>query len=231
MAPKIIVSYDGTHNEADAIALGRLFADAGGEVAIAYVRHAHEVEPKRESVVQQEAEEILQRGAELLGNPSARRHVVLDRSTPQGLANLAERESADVIVFCSDSHTAKGHIAVGNSAQHLLDGGETAIAIAPVGFAAARPRIERIGVADGDADEGAEETASALAAALGASVVALPRDHVDLIVIGSRAEAPRGQIRLSAASEYLFELARSPVLAVPRAAPIRFRSPATLQVR
>ena len=50
-------------------------------------------------------------------------HVVTDRSTPEGLAALAEREGAEVIVFCSDSHTAKGHVAIGNSAQRLLEGG------------------------------------------------------------------------------------------------------------
>ena len=82
-----------------------------------------------------EAQELLERGAELLGDPNAARHVVTDRSTPEGLAALAEREGADVIVFCSDSHTAKGHVSIGNSAQRLLEGGRTAIAIAPVDLA------------------------------------------------------------------------------------------------
>ena len=40
-----------------------------------------------------------------------------------------------MIVFCSDSHTAKGHVAIGNSAERLLEGGRTAIAVAPVDLA------------------------------------------------------------------------------------------------
>ena len=133
--PKIIVSYDGTNNEDDAIALGRVLAGAGAEIALAYVRHTQEPEPEREMLAQREAEELLQRGAELLGERDVARHVVADRSTPEGLRALAEREGADAVVFCSDSHTAPRHIAVGNSAQRLLDGGRVAVAIAPAGLA------------------------------------------------------------------------------------------------
>src|SRR5271169_1984998 len=131
MPTKIIVSYDGTANEDDAVALGRLFASAGAEVSLAYVRHASEPDSAREDIAQHEAQALLERGAELLGNPAAAKHVVTDRSTPEGLAALAERGGAQVIVFCSDSHTAKGHIAVGNSAERLLEGGTIAIAVAP----------------------------------------------------------------------------------------------------
>ena len=40
MAPKIIVSYDDTDNDRDALALGRLLAFSGAELSLAYVRHA-----------------------------------------------------------------------------------------------------------------------------------------------------------------------------------------------
>ena len=134
MPTKIIVSYDGTANENDAIALGGLLARAGADLALAYVRHTHEPDHDRETLVQSQAEELLGRGATLLGNPGVERHVVTDRSTPEGLRALAEREGADMVVFCSDSHTAKGHVSVGNSAERLLEGGPTAVAIAPVGL-------------------------------------------------------------------------------------------------
>ena len=110
MATKIIVSYDGTANEDDAIALGGLFARAGAEVALAYVRHNQEPDREREALAEAEAHELLARGAELLGDPGVATYVVTDRSTPEGLAALAATEGADVIVFCSDSHTAKGHV-------------------------------------------------------------------------------------------------------------------------
>src|ERR1700757_4093579 len=131
MSAKVIVSYDGTANEDDAIALGRIFASAGAEVSLAYVRHTHEPDAARESLAPSQAGPLLDSGAELFGDPGVGRHVVTDRSTPEGLRALAVREGADVIVFCSDSHTADGHIAIGNSAERLLEGGPTAIAIAP----------------------------------------------------------------------------------------------------
>src|SRR5271170_117771 len=164
MSTKIIVSYDGTANEDDAIALGRVFARAGAEVSLAYVRHSKEPDYSGETLAQTQAEALLERAASLLGNPDAQRHVVTDRSTPEGLRALAAAEGADAIVFCSDSHTAKGHVAVGNSAERLLEGGRTAIAIAPVDLA---ERVEASGVqrivAVGDGDGGARQTAEALA--------------------------------------------------------------------
>jgi len=165
MSTKIIVSYDGTANEDDAIALGRVFGRAGAEVSLAYVRHAHETDANRESAVEAQAHGLLEGGVELLGNANAHLHVVTDRSTPEGLRALAAREGADVIVFCSDSHTAKGHVSDGNSAERLLEGGRTAVAIAPVDLGEGSPSIQRI-VAVGDGEGGARQTADALAAAL-----------------------------------------------------------------
>jgi nucleotide-binding universal stress UspA family protein len=209
MSAKIIVSYDGTANEDDAVALGRIFAQAGGEVSLAYVRHT------ADSVG--DTQGILNRGLELLGDAGAATHVVTDRSTPDGLAALAEREQADVIVFCSDSHTAKGHVSIGNSAQRLLDGGRTAVAIAPVDLAERRPQVRRV-VAVGDADGGARETAASLAGALGAEVVPVAGEDTDVLVLDSRADAPEGRVSLSASAEHLVEIATSIVLALPRGA-------------
>jgi hypothetical protein len=209
MPAKIIVSYDGTANEDDAVALGSIFARAGAEVALAYVRHTED------SVG--DTQGILSRGLALLGDADAATHVVTDRSTPEGLAALAERERADVIVFCSDSHTAKGHVSIGNSAQRLLEGGRTAVAIAPVDLAEKGARISRV-VAVGDGDGGARDTADALAAALGAEVVPVAGEDTDLLVLDSRADAQEGRVSLSASAEHLVEIASSAVLVLPRGA-------------
>jgi nucleotide-binding universal stress UspA family protein len=223
MSSKIIVSYDGTANEQDAIALGRLLGRAGGEVSLAYVRHNPETDSVREEIARVEAESVLEHGVELLGIPTAERHVIIDRSTPQGLAALAEREGADVIVFCSDSHTAKGHVAVGNSAERLLEGGRTAVAIASVDLAAQleRKSVEKI-VAVGDADGGARESAEALAAALGATVAPVANSDVDLIVIDSRPDAQPGRVSLSSSAQHLIETATAPVIVVPRGVKLSF---------
>jgi nucleotide-binding universal stress UspA family protein len=217
MSANIIVSYDGTNNEDDAVALGRLLAAAGATVSLAYVRHAPEEETSREILAQHEAETLLERGTELLGDPQAPRHVVTDRSTPEGLSKLAAQTEADTIVFCSDSHTARGHIGIGNSAQRLLEGATTAVAIAPAGFAqAGQSAVARIGVAG---DGSAQATAESLAAALGAEIAA---HDSNLLVVGSRPEADYGRVSLSAASENLVEVATCPVLVVPRGVALSF---------
>jgi nucleotide-binding universal stress UspA family protein len=223
MSTKIIVSYDGTANEDDAVALGGLFARAGAEVALAYVRHAQESDRERETLAEAEAQDLLRRGAELLGDPQARTHVVTDRSTPAGLAALAEAEGADVLVFCSDSHTAKGHVAIGNSAQRLIEGGRTAVAIAPVDFAEREQgaQIRHI-VAVGDADGGARETAQQLSAALGGDVTPVANTDADLLVVDSRPEAEPGRVAISASAAYLVDVATSPVLILPRGTSLTF---------
>jgi nucleotide-binding universal stress UspA family protein len=220
MSANIIISYDGTNNEDDAVALGRLFASAGATVSLAYVRHAPEEETSREILAQHEAEELLRRGTELLGNSDAPRHVITDRSTPEGLNKLAIQTDADAIVFCSDSHTAKGRIAVGNSAQRLLNGGSVAVAIAPAGYA--QSGDSRLGRGIAVAGDGsAQATAEALASALGAELAAAERD-AGLLVVGSRPEAEEGHVSLSAASENLIENATCPVLVVPRGQALAF---------
>jgi hypothetical protein len=58
MALKIIVSYDDTDNDRDALALGRLLAISGADLSLAYVRHS-----VGGALEQKEAEELLARGA------------------------------------------------------------------------------------------------------------------------------------------------------------------------
>jgi nucleotide-binding universal stress UspA family protein len=220
---KIIVSYDGTANENDAIALGRVFADAGAEVSLGYVRHTNE------AVSDAEAQGVLDRGTALFGGAFASSHVVTDRSTPEGLRSLAGQIGAQAIVFCSDSHTANGHVAIGNSAQRLLDGGATAIAIAPVGFAEHTKSVQRIvGVGEPGGDGSAQATAQALAGALGAEVVPVADAQADLLVIDSRKEAALGRVSINASAAHLIEIATCPVLVTPRGVALSFGRPVAL---
>jgi nucleotide-binding universal stress UspA family protein len=220
MSVKIIASYDGTANEDDAITLGRVLSRAGAEVSLAYVRHTPEADSASEATAQSEAQELLDRGVALLGVPGAGRHVVTDRSTPEGLGALAEQVGAAVIVFCSDSHTAKGHVAVGNSAQRLLEGGRTAVAIAPVDLDG-DAGIHQI-VAIGDGDGGARQTAESLATVLGAGVSPVLNAETDLLVLDSRAETAPGRVSISSSAAHLIEIATCPVLVLPRGAALSF---------
>jgi nucleotide-binding universal stress UspA family protein len=225
MTPRVIVSYDDTANDQDALALGRLLADAGAEVALAYVRHTQESEEAKERLEEHEAESLLERGAASLEG-DVQRHVVLSASTPEGLSALAEREHADVIVFGSDYRTPVGQVQPGTSATRLLEGGPAAIALAPAGL---RDRdglsVARVGLIPDGGDPETEETAKGLATSLGAHIDRSTDEPPDFLVVGSRPEAPPGRVMVSAATEYAIENATCPVLVVPRGVTVPFGSP------
>jgi nucleotide-binding universal stress UspA family protein len=225
MATKIIVSYDGTDNDRDALALGRLLASAGASLELAYVRHAHEAQSGRERLAEQEAAALLQTGATSLGQPDIPRHVVLSASTPEGLRELAVTENADVIVFGSEYRTAPGHVDPQASARRLLDGGPVALAFAPAGFAERGDyEVRTIAPIGEDGDPCTLETAEGLAADLGGTVTPHPSSNVDLVVVGSKPGTVTGRVTISAAAEYLIELSRCPVDVLPRGVAVRFRA-------
>jgi nucleotide-binding universal stress UspA family protein len=217
---KIIVSYDDTDNDRDALALGRLLASSGAELSLAYVRHS-----QGGALEEKEAEELLARGAASVGAPDMLRHVVVNAGTSVGLAELAECENADIIVFGSEYRTAPGTVKPGISAHKLLLGGPAAIAVASADLRS-RPSlsVSTVGLID-EGDEAAGETARSLAAALGASVVEHDGRQVDLLVVGSRPESPTGKVTLSAASDYVVETATHPVLVTPRGVALDFTAP------
>lgn len=222
MAAKAIVSYDDTPNDHDALMLARVLDAAGIELILAYVRHATEDEREREQLEEHEAEALLARGARALGDLEVQRRVVLSGSTAEGLSWLADQEEAEVIVFGSDYRTAAGHVSPQNSTQALLEDGPAAIAIAPANFRSERAStFGRIGLLSASGDQAALETARDLAASLGARVTT-DEPHVDLLVVGSREEAPLGRVMISASAQSAIENAGSPVLVVPRGVPVQF---------
>jgi nucleotide-binding universal stress UspA family protein len=216
----VIVSYDGTANDEDALALARLLARGGARLALAYVRHAREPDPQREQIVQHDAERMLDRAAAALEDPDIPRHVLFHPSTPAGLEELAAEQDARLIVFGSDYRTSPGRAEPGTSAQHLLDGGPVAIAVAAAGLRAHPDAdLRTIAVASGSENGAARETAEMLAAQLGAAVV--PRTYeADLIVVGSRADAVAGRIDLSGAARATLNAVRGSVLVLPSGAPL-----------
>lgn len=223
MSGKAIISYDGTPNDDDAVALGLRLAGAGFELILAYVRHAREFDPRREEVAQHDAEQRLERGAGLLGAPDVVRHVVVGASTGDALAELASSEGASLVVFGSDYRTAPNHIEPGTAAQHMLDGGSVAVAIAPAGLRtnpAGSIRAIAVPIA-GPHNDVARETAKAFADKLGAAVVPASED-VDLIVIGSQPGAPTGRVVIGGDVRTELNNARSAVLVLPAGSPIAF---------
>jgi nucleotide-binding universal stress UspA family protein len=217
MALKIIVSYDDTDNDRDALALGTLLAGNGAELSLAYVRHSF-----GGALEEKQAEELLARGAASLGTPEMSRHVVVNPGTSVGLTEVAERENADVIVFGSEYRTAPGLLKPGISAHKLLLGGPAAIAVAPAGLHSAPiSSVEKIGLID-EGDETAGATARSLAEAVGGTVEPFAGSPVDLLVVGSRPESPQGKVTLSASSDYAVEAATYPVLVTARGVALDF---------
>jgi nucleotide-binding universal stress UspA family protein len=224
MTPHAIVSYDDTQNDRDALMLARALRDAGARLTLAYVRHAIHRCPDDEELFHHEAHALLERGAVWLDEPEIPRRVVMNASTGEGLACLAAAEGADLIVFGSDYRTRRGHVSVGRSAQSLLDGGVSAVALAPADHAAAgEPEIRTVGVLRGTADEAAIETAFSIAERLAATVVDRDRG-VDLLIVGSRPEARAGRVMLTSHAANAIEEATSPVLIVARGVPVHFET-------
>ena len=223
MATTIIVSYDGTGSDRDALALGALLTRAGATLELAYVRHAHEAESGRERLAEHEAEALLAAGAAAVGHPDLPCHVVLSGSTATGLRDLALEREADMIVFGSEYRTAPGHVDPQASARRLLDGGPVAVGLAPAGFAEkADPAISSILAVDEEGDPCPRETAEALAGKLGATVAPQASRDVDLLVVGSKPGTVTGRVTVSAAAAYVVELATCPVLVLPRGVAVYF---------
>jgi hypothetical protein len=224
MPADLIISYDGTPNDDDALALGKMLSRAGATLALAYVRHAREFDPKREQLAQHDAEQRLDHGAAQLGADGVGKHVVISASTTEGLAQLAQTEGAKAIVFGSDYRTPPGHAEPGNTAQQLLDGGQTAVAIATAGLRTKMDgSVSTIAVPiAGAINDAARATAHALADKLGATVVDEPdAGHiVDLIVVGSQPDAPAGHIVLGGDVRGELSRVRSCVLVLPAGIPL-----------
>jgi nucleotide-binding universal stress UspA family protein len=198
----IIVSYDGTESDRDALALGRLLAGAGASLELAYV--SHEGETVRDAPE---------------GIPL---HVVGSASTADGLRGLAVARGAELVVFGSEYRTAKGHVDPQATARRLLEGGPVALGLAPAGFAASGGAVETIAAVSEDGDPCARETAETLARGLGATMAERPGRDVGLLVVGSKPGTVGGRVTISAAAEYLIELAQCPVLVLPRGVALGF---------
>lgn len=220
MSADLIVSYDGTSNDEDALALGARLAASGARMALAYVRHAREWNEAREQIAQHDAERLLERGAlGLPGSAAVDRHVVIHASTPAGLEQLAAKQGARVIVFGSEYRTSPGRAEPGTSAQQLLDGGPVAVAVAAAGLRVSRTPIATIAVAPSVQDGAAQETARNLASALGVDVID-SGTGADLLVVGSQPGSPAGAISLSGSARAALNAMRGSVLVVPSGMPL-----------
>ena len=222
MSTDVLISYDGTANDDDALALGELLAHDSTSVALAYIRHSPEFDPQREELARHDAERRLEQGAARLGRTDLARHVVFSGSTGAGLEDLASSEGASLIVFGSDYRTPPGHAEPTTSAQRLLEIGEIGIAVAAAGLRdEPNAGIDSIAVPAVVEDDSAKQTAEALAQKLGANVRVAEAADADLIVVGSQSGAPAGRVVLSGSARTMLDASRGSVLVVPSGKPLR----------
>lgn len=140
MYGKIIVGYDATPQADDALALGTLLAEATGAslTAVGVVRsspHSASSDPLMQDV-DAEFESKVRAAAESAG---AQIEVVTSTSPARGLHEFAEQSEADLMILGSAEHGKAGHLAAGSVATRLLHGSPCSVAIAPRGYADARP--------------------------------------------------------------------------------------------
>ena len=221
MPTSIIVSYDGTTHDDDALALGRQLTAAGATLSLAYVRHAREYDPRREEIGEYDAARRLEQGAAWLQDPDITRHVVIDPSTSAGLGRLAASEGTQLLLFGSDYRTSPGRAEPGGSAQGMLEGGSVAVGVAQAGLRTHADDPVRTILVSGQAGGGARETAESLAAALGADIVA-GGSQADLILVDSQAHAPADRIALGGSTRARLDSARGSVIVLPRGTVLSF---------
>lgn len=220
MAPRLVVSYDGTPDDDDAIALGKMFAKLGAAIALAYVRHSRLEDPAAEERESTAAASLLARGAAAFDGEVAT-FVLFNPSTAEALRDLIVSEGFDGVVFGSSYRTPAGHVAPGRAAGVLLDGGPAAVALAPAGLRDHEVELKKVAVLPAAPGDVAEQTALSC----GVETVSAPDPAADLLVLASRPSVPQGRASIPAASEQLAEEAAGcPVLVVANGVALDFGS-------
>jgi nucleotide-binding universal stress UspA family protein len=161
MFARILIGYVPTEQGADARALGVDLATACGSdlllvsvVSAVWLEHlgertgpavVHGGQRERAASALREAAEVLAAAPEM---GRIERRLEASSSPARGLHDTAVAEGADLIVVGSSHHGPLGRVLLGSVGERLLSGAPCAVAVAPRGYAARRPRaIKLIAVA------------------------------------------------------------------------------------
>ena len=218
---KVIISYDGTENDDDALALGKLLADPG-DLALAYIRHSQELDPQREKVAQHDAEQRLRpgrRAARAPGRPPARGLRRLDR---RGAGRARERRRRlDRRVRLGLPHPARARRAAQFRATAAGDRRHRRSLSRPPGCAPSRrSRSPRSLSSRPTATRPRCALPRRSPASACGQVTGLDGAGADLIVVGSQPGAPAGRVALSGAARTALDASRGSVLVVPSGKPL-----------
>jgi nucleotide-binding universal stress UspA family protein len=140
MYRNIVVGYDRSDQAQDALALGKLLAEASGArltvggVFLTHTHSGHRGEDRREA--EEAYAQALREAAESVGAG-----VLTSRSSSlaRGLRNLAAEAGAELVVVGSPRHSDTTHALAGTLGTKLLHGSPTSVSVAPLGYARATP--------------------------------------------------------------------------------------------
>lgn len=152
----VIVGVDESDAALDAIALGRLLAEALGRGVL--LTHVHPL---------QGFDGLGDTTAERLATATDRTQVLPARSVAAGLTDLARREDAAAIVVGSSGRSALGRLFAGDTASRLLARPPVPVAVAPAGYAGSETGIAAVGCGFDGSDDSRAALAWAAAAARG----------------------------------------------------------------
>lgn len=209
----IVISVDTYERTVDALALGRLLAEATtAPVALVSVVPHSPLGPEDPEVVAmlEESAVALSRMAADAGLADARTEVVAGDSVARELQEVSERPDSGILVTGSTRRGPVGRLLIGGVGERLLSGSACPVAIAPHGYAEKPPqRIASIGVGlDGSTEaQHALEAGIALAGAAGATLRVITAFH--RLAFGGVAVDPGVSVN---------EMLRSEVVAVHEAA-------------
>lgn len=196
----VLVGYDGSPEGEDALALAQTLAAPGARV-VAACQYWYEPVGARvgkggpgPAAMAADAEAALAALRDRL--PAVETRAVPGGSPPRALHDLAESESADLIVVGSSRRGALARAAAGSTAERLLNGAPCPVAVAPRGFGrqpASPPAHIAVGFSPDPDAEPALRAARALADAAGADlrVVAVLDTLAEVAERPGDAEYPR----------------------------------------
>ena len=167
---RIVVGVEGSARSEDAVAFARGIAQASGAQITLACAYPYEDQPSRATkgeyrdFVRNEAQATLDRMKEgLEGVENVATSAIADLSPARALQELAERDSAAMLVLGSTHRGAFGRVVAGTTAERLLHGAPCPVAVVPVGFRThADTPIKTIAVGH----DGSEEADAALSAAV-----------------------------------------------------------------
>ncbi len=153
---KVLVGYEADRRGADALALASLVVGQRHRLTVASVRPPAwpvpgpgKVDAEWEAYLDAQARSALDSAAELLpADVEADYVAVADRGSGRGLAKLAAKIKADLIVIGSASGGPRHGIIVGSTADQLLHGSPVPVMVSPKNYAQRRPdAFDRITIA------------------------------------------------------------------------------------